>query len=79
MPVSRSTLDQTRQAATRALEAKIISPEVFAQLTDGTITPGESTKASFLMARKAIFGGAAKKSAATELAKAIEAQMAEQG
>ena len=79
MPVSRNTLDTTRNVATRALQAKVITPEVFEALTDGNISAGDSAKAAFVMARKSIFGGADKKTAATALANAIEAQMSEQG
>ena len=79
MPVSRATLDATRHAAKAALDAKVIDQGVFDRLVDGEITAGDSAKASFLMARKALFGGAPKRAAAAELAKAIETQMAEQG
>jgi hypothetical protein len=79
MPISRNTLDNTRNIATRALDAKIIDQKTFDALTDGHITAKESAAATWVMTKKAIFGGADKKAAASALAKAIEQQMVEQG
>lgn len=79
MPISRNTLDQTRQVASRALDASVIDQKTFDALTDGHITARDSAAATWVMTKKAIFAGPDKKAAAAALAKAIETQMAEQG
>ena len=79
MPISRNTLDHTQKIATRALDANVIDQKTFDALTDGHISAKESASATWVMTKKAIFGGPNKKAAASALAKAIEAQMAEQG
>lgn len=78
MPVSRNTTDSLRNAASVALKAKAIDQKTFDALTDGHITASESASATWVMAKKSLFGGANKKAASAQLARAITAHMAEQ-
>jgi hypothetical protein len=78
MPVSRKTAESLHAAATVALNAKAIDQSTFDALTDGHITASESASATWVMAKKSLFGGANKKAAATQLSRAITAHMAEQ-